>query len=146
MKIEVYGDGQDTASKREWIRRIVRAVLEGESWEGRGTLNIILVDDHRIRELNARFLGKDRPTDVMAFPLGEEEAGVWGEVYVSTERAAHQADDHGLPVEKELSLLIIHGVLHLLGYDDTGPSKRRMMEKKERHYIERLMPDDIEFG
>ena len=112
--------------------------MKGEAWTGQGTLNIVLVDDLNIQGLNARFLSKDRPTDVMAFPFGEEKGGVWGEVYVSTDRAMAQASEYDVSYTHELSRLIIHGVLHLLGYDDSTVPQRRSMRAKESYYLDRF--------
>jgi len=91
------------------------------------------VDDAAIRDLNLRFLKKDRPTDVIAFGLGDGD--VWGEVYVSAERTAEQAGDYGVPPKEELARCVIHGVLHLLGYDDGTVRERRVMKGKEEEYL-----------
>lgn len=74
----------------------------------------------------------------MAFPLGEEKEGVWGEVYVSTDRAAAQAVEYNIPYERELSRLIIHGVLHLMDYEDSSASERQTMRTRETTYLDRL--------
>jgi probable rRNA maturation factor len=116
------------------VRRIAKTVLHGEKWQGRGTLSIVLVDDAAIRDLNSRFLKKNRPTDVMAFPLGDE-GEVWGEVYVSVDRTRGQAKDYGVTPVEELARCVIHGVLHLLGYDDVTVRQRSEMRRKEDLYL-----------
>jgi probable rRNA maturation factor len=120
------------------VRRIAEAVLAGEGSGGKGIakleLSIVLADDAFIRGLNARFLKKDRPTDVIAFPLGED-GGPWGEVYVSVERTAEQAEEYGVPPREELARCVIHGVLHLLGYDDGTKREREGMRRKEDEYL-----------
>ncbi len=122
------------------VRRIAETVLAGEG-HGRkglpkGELSVVLTDNAFIRELNARFLRKDRPTDVIAFPLGEE-GGTWGEVYVSVERTGEQAAEYGVPPVQELARCVIHGVLHLLGYDDGTKSGREEMRRKEGEYLKK---------
>jgi probable rRNA maturation factor len=92
------------------------------------------VDDAAIQYLNFRFLKKDCPTDVISFPIGEE-VGLWGEVYVSVDRTREQAKDYGVPPSEELARCVIHGVLHLLGYDDGTARKREEMRGKEEEYL-----------
>jgi probable rRNA maturation factor len=123
----------------KWIRRIGKAVLRGEGWKGKGNLSIILVDDKKIRELNRRFLQSDRPTDVLAFPLEDEDTGVWGEVYVNGNLAREQALMYGVSFGEELARLIVHGVLHLMGYDDGDENSREEMREREDHYLNRLV-------
>jgi rRNA maturation RNase YbeY len=78
-----------------------------------------------MRELNRRYLGKDVPTDVIAFALGEG-GDLVGDVYVGVEQARRQAEELGLAVEEELARLVIHGVLHVLGHDHPeGPERLR---------------------
>ncbi|MEO0082307.1 MAG: rRNA maturation RNase YbeY [candidate division WOR-3 bacterium] len=83
-------------------------------------VNVVLVDDHRIRELNRRFRKQDRPTDVLSFPLGAADLDtgevVLGEIYVSRDRARAQARENGVAYHNELKRLMLHGILHLLGF------------------------------
>lgn len=123
----------------KWIQRIGKAVLRGEGWKGKGTLSIVLVDDEEIRELNRRFLQSNRPTDVMAFPWEDEDTGVWGEVYVNRDLAREQAAMYGVSFEEELARLIVHGVLHLLEYDDGDENSREKMREREDHYLARVV-------
>ena len=124
-----------------WVRRIGKAVLRGEGWKGGGILSIVLVDDSAIQELNSRFLQKDVATDVIAFPLEDEEEGVWGEVYISGERAKEQSSEYGVSFEEELARLIVHGVLHLVGYEDGNRSSRKRMREKEDYYLTRIFSE-----
>ena len=93
-----------------------------------GTVSVALVTDEQIREVNRRFLGRDRPTDVMAFPLGEGP-GAWGEVLISVDTARRQAEERNADLKEELLLLAVHGTLHLLGWEDDTPAGwQRMMD------------------
>jgi probable rRNA maturation factor len=132
LKIQVHR--QTTAElPNQAIQRIADSVLQGEKAELSGVLSIVMVDDAAMRDLNLRFLKKDRPTDVIAFELGD--GGVWGEVYVSAERTREQAADYGVPPAEELARCVIHGLLHLLGYDDVTLRERRAMKGKEEEYL-----------
>lgn len=93
--------------------------LNRELEPGPDTVNVVLVDDTTIRGLNRRFLKRNRPTDVLAFPMGDREAGgtrgLLGEVYVSRDRARCQAKQYGVKYHDEIRRLVLHGILHLLG-------------------------------
>ncbi len=117
------------------IRSVVQRVVDEENKKIGGELSIILANDELLQDLNCRFLNKDCSTDVIAFPFGEEEE-VWGEIYVSQEKAKEQALEYHVPFQEELMRLIIHGVLHLLGYQDQTVELKNWMEKKENFYLE----------
>ena len=97
------------------------------------TVSIALVDDARIHQLNRQFLQHDYPTDVIAFPLddGMGDEPLLGEVVVSTETAMREAAERGRAPLDEVLLYVVHGVLHLLGYDDHEESDREEMRRKE---------------
>ena len=107
----------------------------GEGWKAKGSCNVVLVGDGAIRDLNRRFLKRDHPTDVLAFPLGDGGEGIWGEVYVSEDRAREQAARYGVSFREELARLVVHGVLHLMGYDDKDEGSRKVMREREDHYL-----------
>ncbi|RMH15027.1 MAG: rRNA maturation RNase YbeY [Gemmatimonadetes bacterium] len=87
-------------------------------------VSLTLLDDAGIRELNRRYLERDRPTDVIAFTLSAPGEPVLGDVYVGAEQAARQAADAGLPLTEELVRLAVHGTLHVLGHDHPeGPER-----------------------
>ena len=103
-------------------------------------VSLLFVDDRSISELNAKHLGKNQPTDVLAFPMAqpgdaESPQGILGDVVVSAERAVQYAKENELRVEEELSLYLVHGLLHLLGYDDTEPGKNRKMRQREQELL-----------
>ncbi len=127
------------AISEEALRGIVEHALHHEGAEGGVTL--VLTDDEGIRSLNRDFRGVDAPTDVLAFGAQEEAAGFvaapgmegyLGDVIVSYPRAVAQAAEQGHSVAEELALLIVHGVLHLLGYDHgTEAEKATMWARQE---------------
>lgn len=116
------------------VKRLAEHVLNEEGMEGIRTIAIVFVGDPEIQRLNLRFLKRNQPTDVMAFPFDEPE-GPSGEVYVSVDRAKEQALRYGIPMAEELSRLVIHGVLHLLEYDDRDIGLRKIMRAQEEHYL-----------
>jgi len=114
-------------------------VLEEEGASGK-EVSLLFVDDTEISELNARHLGRNGPTDVLAFPMSEGEdvkfhPEILGDVVVSAERALDYAKDHGFKVNDELSLYLIHGLLHLLGYDDVDSSAQTKMRHREEELL-----------
>ena len=122
-------------------RRIVQAVRTALESAGlrRARMTVALIDDQRIRQLNRQFLQEDEPTDVLSFPMGRTgQDGLEGEIVVSAERAAAAAAQYGWKPEEELLLYIIHGALHLAGFDDTTPAKRHRMRRQEALCLERL--------
>jgi probable rRNA maturation factor len=94
-------------------------------------LTLVLADDETIQALNRQFLEVDAPTDVLAFPAGDKdpdtECDYLGDVIISLERAQLQAEAGGHTVEAELQLLVVHGVLHLLGYDHADREQKAVM-------------------
>lgn len=104
-------DGVDAAE----LSRAVRHTLASQGVE-EAEISLTLLDDREIRALNRRYLGKDRPTDVIAFALGSGPAPL-GDVYVGVEQARRQADELHVPEAEELVRLAVHGTLHVLGHD-----------------------------
>ena len=107
-------------------------------------MSILLVDNLQIQELNRRWRNKDRPTDVLAFAQREGEKAdpsdpVLGDVVISVEQAKKQAQAQGHSLEKELDLLLIHGILHLLGYEhEHGGRQAKKMREKEKELLAKL--------
>lgn len=92
---------------------MIKSILKKE--KAKGEVNLILVGDKEIHRLNKKFRKKDKPTDVLAFPMGEE--GILGDIAISTETTKRNAKHYGVSYKQELKRLVIHGVLHLVGYD-----------------------------
>ena len=112
------------------IKKIVRHVLTQERVSGAGEITVCVAGDKEIRKLNKTFLGKDRPTDVIAFNLGGD-GRFCADIIVSTETAIANAGEFRTGPHYELTLYVIHGVLHILGYDDKTPTQRKKMHKRE---------------
>jgi probable rRNA maturation factor len=101
-------------------------------------LSVALVDDETMRELNFRYRGKDRPTDVLAFAMREGEGGggdVLGDVIIAVEVARRQAAKRRLPVGDEVTMLLAHGLLHLLGFDHATKAEERVMKARTAELV-----------
>jgi probable rRNA maturation factor len=119
------------------IEGAVRMILEDERIR-EGSLSVAVVDDSTIQSLNRRHLNHDYPTDVLSFAMDRWAAGLDGEVIVSAETAMSTAPQYGWLAEEELLLYVVHGVLHLTGYDDQKDEARSVMRNKEKEYLLRL--------
>jgi probable rRNA maturation factor len=116
-----------------------------------GLVELTIVDDEEIRRLNAAYRGVGRRTDVLAFPLemAGAEGGLLGQVVISAPTAARQARRVGVPLAVELDLLVTHGILHLVGYDDRDPVESDLMHRRERAILRargRPVPDRLWAG
>jgi len=141
--------GLKIAINRGWVRGIISKVLEVDDIKEPVELGVVITDNSTVRFLNKTYRFKDEPTDVLAFQLGLRDNGEvkvrfggppdgmthLGEVVISYPIAARQADEHGHSIERELALLIVHGVLHILGYDHENAKGRRRMRAKEKQIL-----------
>ncbi|MBI5234492.1 MAG: rRNA maturation RNase YbeY [Deltaproteobacteria bacterium] len=122
------------ARYRKTAKDMALAVLEELDVEGK-ELSVLLTDDKEIRALNQRYRGLDKATDVLSFPMDDPQ--VMGDVVISVDAVSRQASAYGKGLEQELARLIIHGILHLLGYDHVkGTSRAASMRSKEKEILE----------
>lgn len=118
------------------LRHIVRTTLRSEGVRA-AAVSVALVDDQTIHALNCQYLGHDYATDVLSFLLSSPgEEPLEGEVIVSTETAVRQAGKFRWSPEDEVSLYLVHGLLHLCGYDDQRNGDRRRMRRREREILQ----------
>jgi probable rRNA maturation factor len=115
----------------------VREVLAGEGLAA-GTVSVAIVDDETIHRLNRQFLNHDFPTDVLSFVLSEGDSSLDGEIVVSAETADSVAQRFDWNTADELLLYVVHGALHLTGYDDRNAAQQAEMRGRERHYLGRF--------
>ena len=129
------------------IERAVNATLENQSESLDSELTIILTDDSKVHDLNRDYLGIDAPTDVLSFPASETDpetgARYIGDIIISLPYAARSAEKAGHPLESEVQLLVVHGVLHLLGHDHAKPGEKAKMWKAQAEILETLGLGDI---
>jgi probable rRNA maturation factor len=160
--VVVFAADEQSAQPVETLRwiKLAEAVLADEGVRGETEVSLLFVDETTIGDLNSRFLGKDGPTDVLAFPIDEEpaESGrspdsggtgpgftsepedaptLLGDVVICPAVAFRNAPEHAGTYEDELALLVVHGLLHLLGMDHEDSDEAEAMEAKERDLLAR---------
>lgn len=132
----------ETPFSAEVLERAARAALVHQSEAPEAELSIILTNDARLHELNLNYLGVDAPTDVLSFPASETDpetgARYIGDILISIPRARAQAESAGHPLESEVQLLVVHGVLHLLGHDHAGAEDKARMWQAQAEILESL--------
>ncbi len=99
-------------------------------------ITIIFVTDEEITKLNKKFFNKNNPTNVISFPI--DDVNFLGEIYISFDTAKREAIEWGVSLIFEILYLIIHGILHLIGYDDLDPDNEKLMEDKEIEIVKAL--------
>ena len=134
-----------------WVRRIAQTVLKAEGVAHPYEVSLVFTDSEAVQQLNRDYRGIDEPTDVLAFYMLPQREGDdsfalpldgvtrLGEVIISYPQAVEQAREQGYSTEKELALLIIHGILHLLGYDHEEPEEEDEMRKREKELLEKCL-------
>lgn len=132
MKIHLQiPDDYEDPQHKGLLKRAALATLKHQSAAKTAELTLVLTDDEELQALNRQYRGIDAATDVLSFPLGEndpETGGHYlGDVIISTAKAAVQAQAKGHQVAEELQLLVVHGVLHLLGHDHATEGEKAAM-------------------
>jgi probable rRNA maturation factor len=151
MEIDVLiEEGVEGRLEASWLRGIAERVLVAQDVGSTAELGLVIASQERVQQLNRDYLGRDKPTDVIAFSMlpGEEDPSLFvtppdgvlhlGEVIISYPQAQIQAEEHGHSIEKEITILIIHGVLHLLGYEDEKPELKRQMAAREAEILSHI--------
>jgi len=135
---ETYEGQIDTDRFEATASAVLAELVQDENAE----LTIAVEDDSHLQSLNLEFLGIDAPTDVLSFPAGEidpESGNLYlGDIILSLPRATQQAQNANHPVENEMQLLVIHGILHLLGYDHTTPELKTEMWSVQARLLDQL--------
>ena len=137
----------DDQLSEEWFRRIVEQIMLAEAVDEPVELSLLITGDETVHELNREYREIDRTTDVLAFAFQEESdfpsipdgAVQLGEVIISCPQAARQAEEQGHSLAREMSVLTIHGVLHLLGYDHQDNEEERVMKSRETEILAKLV-------
>ena len=149
-KVKVYiNDNQKSVKLPSGTRMLVRkactATLKVENFIEDAEVNVTFVDKKEIHELNLEFRSKDAPTDVLSFPGYEPEdidvvknmddLMVMGDIIISKEKVIEQAEEYGNTFEREFAYLLVHGILHLLGYDHMEEDEKAIMRDKEEEIL-----------
>ena len=144
MEINILIDKEyKSGIKAAWLKNIARQVQKAENVSEKSEMGLKITGDEEIHRLNLQYLDEDRPTDVLSFPMNEQvdAAPVFvkvpdgklhlGDIVISYPTALKQAREHHHPVEREIAILLIHGILHLLGYDHDIPARKQKMNRRE---------------
>lgn len=145
-KIEITDLQDHVRLDKKLILQVMRRVIKEEGRSAK-SLSIVLTDNRHIRDLNREYLGNDTFTDVISFPLEEPEwptghpanngnGGINGEIIASGELAHQQAQSMHIDPQAELLLYLVHGLLHLMGYDDHDPQEAKRMHDREDELLE----------
>ena len=152
MEVDVlFDEGLEGYLEKSWLEGVAEKALAAQGADSKVELGLVIVGQEKICQLNASYLGKNEPTDVMAFSMlpTAEETGEGpstfvtppdgtlhlGEVIISYPQAVIQADEQHHSINKEIATLIIHGVLHLMGYNDDKPELRLQMSARETEIL-----------
>lgn len=144
---------------RQLAEEVINFSLDFEKFPYEAEVNLTLVDNTSIQEINREYRNIDKPTDVLSFPLlSYESAGdfsgieeetesnfnpdtgevLLGDIIISVPKVLEQAESYGHSVKREFAFLIVHSVLHLLGYDHMTPAEAAFMENKQKHILESM--------
>lgn len=150
--IEVHAQGKEPPFAMDDVEalliRVCQSALRHEGWE-QAEVSLLITDDEGIHELNRTYRGVDAPTDVLSFPLIDDDEGAvatdvgvevphLGDIVISWQRAMAQAEEYGHSLEREFAFLSVHGLLHLLGYDHETEEEARVMRDHEEAILGRL--------
>ena len=147
MRLKIYFENaQDkecvTLGLKRLCRRAVRAALAYEGVRGRAEVSVTFTDNEGIRAINREYRQIDQPTDVLSFPLFEEDAAgtrLLGDIVLSLEKCRAQAEEFGHSFARECAFLTVHSTLHLLGYDhETGEAEERDMRERQTAIVEKM--------
>jgi probable rRNA maturation factor len=156
MEINLIIEGEFTGCPdADWFQHVVAQVLDAQDAGRNAEIGLVITEQEKVQELNKTYRGEDRPTDVLAFYMTaaaeqpESEPAQFvsppdgmqhlGEVVISYPQAAIQAQEHRHSINKELAILIIHGVLHLLGYDHENTQQKQEMSAREQIILSKIV-------
>lgn len=155
MKLKIDFDNNQekitiTYALKMLVRRAIEATLDYEQYQNACEVSVTFTDNEQIHQLNQKFRQIDRPTDVLSFPLFDYDGvceeppvdelfGMLGDIVLSLEQAAIQAQEYGHSFEREVAFLCVHSMLHLLGYDhETGEEDEADMRRRQTEITERM--------
>jgi len=124
---------KNKTSIRKWIAESIK-----EENCFLGELNFIFCSDEYLLKINQEYLKHDTYTDIITFDNSEEEDEISGDIFISVERVNENAIEYKIDPNTELKRVIIHGVLHLIGFPDKKPDEKKLMTAKENHYLNKL--------
>lgn len=142
IRVGVFNTHGSIKIRTSGTSQVVKFVLKRESNKG-AELNVVFVDDPDMLDLNRKYLRHDYPTDVLSFHLGMKKNILEGEIYINIDQARRQAGEYRSTYRDEYARLIIHGLLHLVGYDDSTRTGKSEMTTMENNYIAKIKENKI---
>ena len=145
MAVVITDEQEKIVIPEDWtvkIERVAEICLQEEEIDPKAEIGLMFVDNEQIREMNKTYRDKDSATDVLSFPMYEadeaiddEEEILLGDIVISLERAAEQAEEYGHSLEREVMYLLVHGLLHLAGYDHMEDDEKKEMRQREEELL-----------
>ena len=144
ISVQLIYDIDETADlDDDWLNSICKNILIDKN-QNTATISIILTNDKKLLQLKNQYFQQDVLTDVITFNLEENGDPIDGEIYISLHRVSENAKEFKQDTGRELKRVIIHGCLHLLGYDDQTPEEKKTMTRMEDHYLSQpIVPGQI---
>jgi len=134
ITIRIYNETEQKGIPRKALQTSITSVLQ-HFGKRNAQINIILTDDKTILEMNKKFLNHNYITDVISFDLSESEELILGEIYICLPQAERQAKEYKTTFKNELLRLAIHGILHILGFDDSTSKEKKEMTRLENYFL-----------
>lgn len=145
MAVVITDEQEKIVIPEDWtgkIEQVAEICLREEEIDPKAEIGLMFVDNEQIREMNKTYRDKDSATDVLSFPMYEadeaiddEEEILLGDIVISLERAAEQAEEYGHSLEREIMYLLVHGLLHLAGYDHMEDDEKKEMRQREEELL-----------
>ncbi len=145
MAVVITDEQEKIVIPEDWtgkIEQVAEICLREEEIDPKAEIGLMFVDNEQIREMNKTYRDKDSATDVLSFPMYEadeaiddEEEILLGDIVISLERAAEQAEEYGHSLEREVMYLLVHGLLHLAGYDHMEDDEKKEMRQREEELL-----------
>ena len=144
ISVQLIYDMEETADlDDDWLNITCKNILNDKD-QNTANISIILTNDKKLLQLKNKYFQQDVLTDVITFNLEEDGDPIDGEIYISLNRVSENAREFKQDTDRELKRVIIHGCLHLLGYDDQTPEGKKTMNRMEDHYLSQpIVPDQI---
>ena len=145
MAVVVTDEQEKIVIPEDWtgkIDRVAEICLQEEEIDPKAEIGLMFVDNEQIQEMNRTYRDKDSATDVLSFPMYEADEAIddedeilLGDIVISLERAAEQAEEYGHSLEREVMYLLVHGLLHLAGYDHMEDDEKKEMRQREEELL-----------
>ncbi len=140
MTVQSHNRQRKKSINKRWLEKALDKIIrETGIDDSKSEINVVFVGDRYIRELNKRYLKRNYPADIMTFTYSKRRNSVTGDIFISIPRTLDQAKRYRHGFYHELSLLLTHGFLHLIGYEHQNPRQEKSMKSKTRKIMSRIL-------